>query len=241
MSDTPEQKEGGFLAVIERAVMNPEIDVDKLSKLLDVQERWQAKQAEMDFNAAMARLQPKLPYIPKRAGIKNKSGQIQSWYAKYEEVDRLVRPLYVEEGFSLDFDTNGSKYYVTVSHVSGHKKRHELELPKDSSGNKNDVQAVVATVSYARRILLCMAFNIITMDEDDDGHSAVDKEWTTKRAKQLKEAMIAAKEIKVIDDIWNLNSDDLTMIKDKSKAAYDHLDKIYLEYRKKLEKNNENS
>ena len=104
MTDLPAQKEetGNFLAVIEKAAMNPDIDVDKMSKLLDMQERIMNKNAEIAFNQAMTRLQPKMPYIPKKAKIMNKTGGVQSFYAKYEEIDRLVRPLYTGEGFSVD-------------------------------------------------------------------------------------------------------------------------------------------
>lgn len=235
MTDTQEQETGNFLAVIEKAAMNPDIDVDKMSKLLDMQERIMNKNAEIAFNRAMADLQPKMPYIPKKAKIMNKNGGVQSFYAKYEEIDRLVRPLYTASGFSVDYNSGGNKYFCTVSHVEGHKKTFEMELPADKTGSKNDIQAMSSTVSYAKRILLCMAFNIVTMDEDDDGESSQDKKWAVKRAKEIKQAFINAKDIKTIDDAWNLQKDDLEKIKESSQPAYDHLNQVYLEYRDKLE------
>src|SRR5437867_6950109 len=63
------------------AVADPRTDVEKMKALLDVQERLLKKQAEDAFNAAMSKLQPKLPQIDKNGAIVVR-GQIRSRYAR---------------------------------------------------------------------------------------------------------------------------------------------------------------
>lgn len=160
-------KENSLLSIIERAAMNPDVDVLKLEKMLDMQERVMNKQAEIEFNQSMARLQPRIPAIKKTAeGHKIK-------YARYEDIDRVVRPLYTDEGFSISFDQrkcedSSTEYTATLSHVDGHYRTANISLPDDDTGHKNAVQARGSTTSYAKRYLISMLFNIVTEDEDND-------------------------------------------------------------------------
>jgi len=176
----------GFLAVIERAAINPDVDVEKMQRLLDMQERILNKNAEIAFNQAMARLQPVLPVIEKKTKGHN------SKYAKYEDIEQKVRPLYTEEGFSLSFDSkridDTITYYGTLSHVEGFSKTAQIDLPGDKTGNKNDIQAKASTLTYAKRYLISMLLNIVTVDEDDDGHKGGTK-------------TISPTEIKVLEDM----------------------------------------
>ena len=154
-------------ALIASAVSNPNIDADKLDKLLDINIKMMDRQAEIEFNQAMARLQPTLPEIEKATkGHNNK-------YAKYEHIERIIRPLYTAQGFSMSFTSklegDVETYFGTLSHSGGHSITGQLTLPPDTSGSKNAIQAKGSTISYARRYILCMLLNIVTIDEDDDG------------------------------------------------------------------------
>ena len=55
-ANTQEQS-NALISMIERVVSNPDMDVQKLEKLLDMQERILAKSAEMAFNNAMNQAQ----------------------------------------------------------------------------------------------------------------------------------------------------------------------------------------
>lgn len=159
-----------LLTVIERAAMNKDTDIDKMNSLLELQKGIMEKQAEIDFTEAMARLQPELPVIKKTAKAHNTK------YAKYEDVDRAIRPLYTQEGFATKWNTrrleNGETEYIGIcSHKGGHSEIYTITLPDDNSGSKNAVQAKASTLSYAKRYLLQMMFNVVCVDEDDDGGS----------------------------------------------------------------------
>lgn len=175
--------DNSFMAVIERAASNPDVDIAKMQQLLDMQERILTKQGEISFNQAMARLQPQMPVI-KRGKKADKS-----YYARYEDIDPVIRPLYTAEGFSLSFTSKREgdvvTYYGTLHHVDGHKVTAEIDLPADKSGSKNDIQAKASTMTYAKRYLLTMLLNVVTADEDDDGHKGGTKTIETAKAAEL--------------------------------------------------------
>lgn len=161
--------DNSFMDIIERVISNPDADVEKLEKLFELQERQMQKQAVIDFNQAMARLQPKLPVVLKKSKAHN------SKYAKYEDLDAQIRQLYTGEGFSVAYttkrdDQGNTTYYGTLSHVCGHSITSEITLPDDTSGSKNAIQAKGSTTTYAKRYLLIMLFNVVTCGEDDDGN-----------------------------------------------------------------------
>lgn len=165
-----------MLSIIEKASTSKDVNVDNLKAMLDMQERIMNKNAEIAFNQAMTRLQPKLPAIKKDAKIKH-NGKLISTYAKYEDIDRIIRPLYIEEGFSVSFNSkknaDGSvTYYGTLAHVEGHSRTAEIDLPADTSGAKNAVQAKGSTMTYAQRYLVGMLFNLVFTDLDDDGRAS---------------------------------------------------------------------
>jgi len=79
MSEVMEQKESlpvaeqntGLINMIEKVCMNPEMDVEKLERMLDMQERILDKQSQQQFQIDMALMQADLPVIEKNGGSKN--------------------------------------------------------------------------------------------------------------------------------------------------------------------------
>ena len=162
-----------FLEVIAAAARDPHVDVAKMTELLALKERIEAREAEKAFTAAMNRVQSSVPVITKNRKIIVK-GALRSKYAALEDIDKVIRPLIIAEGFSLFYSTEdapkGTKLVLTVKHRLGHKEDFDLTLPIDKSDFRSEVQNVASTVSFGRRLLVCMAFNIITFDSDLDGN-----------------------------------------------------------------------
>ncbi len=148
-----------LLTMIADAARDPNMNVEKMERLMAMHERLVANQQRTAFMAAMGRLTPKLPEI-----------------ARLEDIDRAIRPLIAEEGFSMSFDSIpvDGKVRVTckLSHAEGHFETKQIDLPLDNSGSKNGAQSVISTVSYGRRALVKMFFNLIEAGEDTDGNSA---------------------------------------------------------------------
>lgn len=178
-SDVPaviESEPQSLLEVIARAARDPNVDIDKMERLLEMQMRVHARTAREDYALALAELQPKLPVITERGRILNKSEAVQSTYAYWEDVNEAIRPLLAEHGFSLSFRTGRQAELITVTgvltHSAGHFEETTLPLPADVSGNKNAVQSVGSSLSYGKRYTAFLLLNITTKGEDDDGASA---------------------------------------------------------------------
>jgi hypothetical protein len=180
---TAEQREpidlsGGLLGVIARAARDPSVDIDKMERLLEMQERVLAREAKTAYAVALAELQPSLPIISERGKILNKSNQVQSTYAFWEDVNEAIRPMLSEAGFSLSFRTGRAGNDITVTgvltHRDGHSEETTIALPADASGSKNAVQAVASSTSYGKRYTAFALLNITTKGEDDDGKKAGD-------------------------------------------------------------------
>lgn len=190
-SDTDET-----LSIIERVALDPRVDVEKLERLLAMKERVLADQRRVAFVEAMSRLAPTMPEIDKNGRVtfegKGDKPGMDRRYARLEDIDRAIRPLYSKEGFSLSWNTqpgeNGKIRVIgTLSHSGGHFEQRQLDLPHDSSGAKNPIQAVGSTVSYGKRMITTMFFNLIARDEDTDGNNL--NTITDDQVKDLQAAM----------------------------------------------------
>lgn len=162
-----------IIQVIERAAMNPAVDIDKMERLLAMQERIHERQAKAAYSAALAEMQPQLPIIGERGGIKDRAGNIQSRYALWEDIVGIVTPILSRHGFALSFRTGNDANGVTVtgvlSHREGHSESTSLTLPIDTSGSKNAVQSVGSSTSYGKRYTAAALLNLRTGEPDDDG------------------------------------------------------------------------
>lgn len=164
-----------ILAVIERAARDPSVDIERMERLLAMHERIIERQATASYASALSRMQPELPIIAERGGIKNKFGEVQSTYALWEDIVGIITPILSRYGFALSFRTGNFDGGVTVtgvlSHAEGHSEQTQINLPIDASGSKNAVQAVGSSTSYGKRYTAAALLNLRTGDTDDDGRA----------------------------------------------------------------------
>lgn len=166
-----------MISMIERMAMDPNSDITKLERMLEMKERMEAKEAERAFSSDFAAMQAELPIIKERGAIRNRNGEVQSTYPLWEDVISALREPLAAHGFSMSFDRrkeDGVTYYGCIlMHRMGHSQRVEIDLPRDASGSKNEVQGEGSTVSYGQRYSSKMAINWISEhSEDDDGARA---------------------------------------------------------------------
>lgn len=171
-----------LLSVIAQAVADPRCDVAKMEKLLDMHQRIVDEQRKTAFMAAMARVAVKLPEIGKHGTSHHGK------YARLEDIDKAIRPIISEEGLSLSFDSQPIEGKVRVtcklSHADGHSETKQIDLPLDNSGSKNGAQSVISTVSYGRRALTKMFFNLVEAGEDTDANT--DEPITEEQARDIR-------------------------------------------------------
>lgn len=180
---------GSLLSVIAQAAADPTFDLERLERLFAMQRQVLADEAKVAYQLAMAEAQSEMPRIVRDA----KNLHTGSRYARLEAIDAAIRPIYTRHGFSLSFDFDSAQDSVitvlcTVSHAGGHTQPFKLPGALDAAGaqgkaNKTAIQAMGSTVSYLRRYLTCMIFNIALSDDDNDGNARANAEPITAEQK----------------------------------------------------------
>lgn len=174
-----------LMDVINRAAMDPAVNVDKMHSLWDLYEKMDSRRAEREFNAALKKAQQEIPAI-----FKNKKAD-KNTYADLEQVNDVVVPITTANGLAMSFGNEDSpieKHYRVVcflSHDGGHTRKYHADIPADHSGSKNVTQGFGSTVSYGRRYLTMMMFNISTTNEDDDGKRSGGTALAPEKAEEL--------------------------------------------------------
>lgn len=181
------------MEMISRAAADPNVDIDKMERLMAMRERMLQSEAHKAFDEAMNACQLEMEPISRDAA----NPQTRSKYASYGALDKALRPIYTKHGFSIGYDTDESP---TENHVriicdisrGGFSKRSHVDMPADGKGAKGgDVMtkthATVSAISYGKRALLKMGFNIA--ETDDDGNKASDQREYIKP--EQKEELIA--------------------------------------------------
>jgi len=175
--------ERSLVNLIDRVLERPDIDIDKIERFLDMQRQIEADQAERSYNEDFAAMQTELPAIEKRGTSNNGK------YAKWEDIQEAILPVTSRFGFAVTHKTRveGDRVIVTciVRHRDGHQDQTELPLPLDTSGSKNNVQAVGSSVSYGKRYTASALLGIRVDGEDDDGQKAQGKKPSKAKARGL--------------------------------------------------------
>lgn len=158
-------------AAVERGV-----DSDQLSKLMDLQERWEAKQAKRAYDEAMAAFHAD-PIVLRR----DKEGH-NTRYASHHQMMRKVaeklHPLGLSHAFIPKQEWVGEKCIVSItcriSHEQGHCEEFTMSSLPDVSGGKNPIQAIGSAKTYLERYTLKGALGLGEEDDetDDDGQSS---------------------------------------------------------------------
>jgi hypothetical protein len=167
-----------YARMIESFATNPLVDVEKLEKLLQMQNDQLTRNAEVAFNAAMTKAQSEMKLVATDAS--NPSTQ-NSRYATYGALDKMLRTIYTTNGFALSFNTGDEappeciRVLCDVSHAGGFSKQYKIDLPTDGKGARggdvmSKTHATGAGMSYGMRYLLKMIFNVAVGEEDTDGN-----------------------------------------------------------------------
>lgn len=170
-----DQAPASLLNFIAQAVTDPNIDVTKLETLLKMKREVEADEAKREFIAAFGRLSAVLPRIKKDGSIDLGKGKPIP-FARWEDIDEIIRPLMAAEGFTLSFNSTpraetggGLVVEATLMHRDGHTRTASMALPLDTGPGRNNLQAVGSTLSYGKRYTAEMVLNIVRQGADDDG------------------------------------------------------------------------
>lgn len=179
-----EPRRPDFLDVIREVVANPEVPVDKLKAIMDMQFQLEDRHAEKEFDAALIDAQADVQVLKWDKVNKEKNSRNVS----YPKIDKMLRPIRLKHHFTQSWDTEPGTTPDMVMlccdliHVGGHKRRYRTPMPIDGSGPKGGgvmtkSQAVNSGTSYGMRNLAKMIWNIpmLVDKEDTDGNENYEK------------------------------------------------------------------
>lgn len=168
----------GLAVVIQQLAANPNVDVDKLERIIEMQKDIMRTQALMAFDSAYAEMRPHIPQIDEKGQIIVK-GTLRSTYSRLEDIDAVITPIISKFGFAIRHRTEFPadkpgiiRIVGILTHKHGHREESVFEAPSDKSDFRTDVQSMGSTVSYGRRYSTLDLLNIVTRKADDDGQSA---------------------------------------------------------------------
>ena len=166
-----------MINMIERLVLNPDADLDKLERMLALKRDHDRDNARVAFAAALAAARSKIPPIVKGATVDFTSSKGRTHY-KHETlagIAKVIDPILSEFGLSYRFRTDqgngGVRVTCIIAHAHGHSEETSLTCAPDGSGSKNPFQAVGSAVTYLQRYTLKAALGL-SAEIDDDAQSA---------------------------------------------------------------------
>lgn len=180
VATTPTTQAAQLLAMIVEASKDPSVDAAKVETMARLATDLQDREQKAEFNRDKAAALIEMPRITKRGEITipakdGRPARVQGRYAKFEDIDRVTRPILASHNLTVWFEVGHDGPMITVRPVLGHRNGftetgEAVKLPADTSGSKNNTQAVGSAASYGKRIAIKAILNIIEEGEDDDGN-----------------------------------------------------------------------
>ena len=201
------------------------LNTDALEQIMDLQERYDDRNAKKAFYAALANFQAEMPHVHK-----TRKGPGYT-YAALDDIMKVAGPILQKNGLSVSFPQTTTDHETNIICRVMHRDGHFEETPysteksppiktRDGRNVTNLEQAGASSNSFAKRYCLCNALNIIVTDEDDNATSVTPAQETptftpapkketapAPKASSTREDMIAT--IKGFIDTDNLTDGDL--------------------------------
>lgn len=165
--------------------------LEQMQQLMDLQERWEANEARKAYVSAMSQFRADCPSITKTKKAHN------SMYAGLAETIDEIKDLLSLCGLSHAWKTEQHESLTTVTccvtHVLGHQECTSLFAAPDTSGSKNNIQAVGSTISYLQRYTLFSILGLASKEMDNDGGAPV--EYITEEMVNILDSKLVEHEI----------------------------------------------
>jgi hypothetical protein len=168
------REQTAMVSLIERVALSPDVPFEKLEKMLELQERLWARESRRAFDLAIAEAKAKIPPIIKTGRVDYESktgGRTQFQHETLDGIAKVVDPILSENGLSYRFrsEQKDGQLYVTciLAHRDGYSEETTLQGAPDTSGSKNNYQAVGSAATYLQRYTLKLALGLSAARDDD--------------------------------------------------------------------------
>ena len=178
--------------------------IEQLERLWDMQLKYEANESKKAYHVAMAAFKSDPPDIEKDSHVDYTSlkGRTQYNHATLGNVASKINKALAPHGLSATWKTdqfeNGQiKVTCIITHSMGYSESTSLSSSPDTSGGKNNIQAIGSTVSYLQRYTILALTGLATREQDNDGQNSGPEQCATIDEKQQSQIidMIAAKNV----------------------------------------------
>jgi hypothetical protein len=152
-------------------------DLARLEKLMELEKRWHAEQAERAYVTAFALFKKNMPDVVK--DMLNK--QYGSDYSSLANLVNTTNKVLGEYDLNArwDPDQSGGTIKITciMTHAEGHSERVSLFGPPDTTGQKNPLQQIKSTLTYLEGATFQAITGVVarSASTDDDANSSGEK------------------------------------------------------------------
>jgi hypothetical protein len=197
------------MTLIEKAMSDPNFDLDKLERLMKMQTEWDLRQARKDFFEALSRFQYECPTIDKNGKADFGAGKTKYSFATLDQIISQIKEPLKNCGLTYRFnikDLEGTtEVTCVITHVGGHSETTTMVAGSDSSGSKNAIQAKGSTMTYLQRYTLIGSLGITTAGADNDGKTSEPK---SKLSDEVLHSILVCETTEQLTTLWN-NSHEL--------------------------------
>lgn len=161
-------------AAMMMAAMSQGASLEQVEKMMDLQERYEKREAEKAYNAAFAAFKAEAVRIIKGREVTDGPLRGRS-YAELHDVVDAVTPALSRHGLSASWKlTRDEKDWIevtcTLKHTGGHSESVSMGGPPDTGSAKNALQARASTKSYLERYTLKAICGVAEGGDDTDGN-----------------------------------------------------------------------
>lgn len=188
-------------------------DLDQLERLMKMKQEWEKDEARKAFALDLAEFKRNPPSIVKDKLVNYKTDKGTTSYTHASignVVDKIVAGL-AQYGFSHSWKQergDGGMIFVTCTllHRLGHSDCVTMSSGLDTSGGKNNIQAMASTNTYLQRYTLLAVTGLATMDQpDDDGRGGGDVDAGPSEYSKLVKELEAITKLDLVMPFWKAN------------------------------------
>ena len=180
-----------------RIALESGADLDRLERLMKMQQEWEAQQARKAYVAAIATFKKNPPKIlkDKRVLFTSAKGTTDYMHATLGGVTQPIIEGLAAVGISHRWDVlqpDGGMIQVTciLTHEAGHSESVTMRAGRDDTGGKNNIQQVASTITYLERYTLLSITGLATHDmPDDDGAGSEPAEKPATRTDKIAQSI----------------------------------------------------
>lgn len=167
-------------------------DLEKLEKLLSLQERWESNEAKKAYHQAMTAFKANPPEIEKDRSVAY--GATKYKHATLSNATKKINKALSEHGLSASWTVKQDNGLISVTckitHVKGYGEEATISGPSDNSGGKNAIQSIGSAIAYLERYSLFAITGLAAHDIDDDARG-VSELITADEAKVILDQLLA--------------------------------------------------